>query len=148
MIDPRVSALCQEFGVKIVPAHIYPQIRETRAPETLRRIINRHGMEHARLVLSTLAETSNNAVLLDEVALWMCSDMLRALPLVVEHQASDWLATWDAMPVGQLQFVTQDLSGIVPQRHALGGMVYERLYRRFGPNAEQLDLLDDRRRTA
>lgn len=32
-----------------------------------------------------------------------------------------------------------------PGANALGGMVYEELFRRFGANATQLDLLDDRR---
>ena len=49
-------------------------------------------------------------------------------------------------PCGELQFIAQDLRGIVKQRHALGGMVYERIYKRFGPNSDQLDMLDDRRR--
>ncbi|NTS31289.1 hypothetical protein HQ945_08475 [Phyllobacterium sp. BT25] len=113
---------------------------------TLERIARRFGEGHLRLVLSTLAETANNKLLLDEVGLWMASDMIRACRSIVENRTGDWLETWDAMPVGELQFITHDLSGVVSQRHALGGMVYERLYRRFGPNSDQLDLLDDRRR--
>lgn len=85
-------------------------------------------------------------LLLDELGLWMASDMIRACRNIVENRTGDWLETWDAMPVGELQFITHDLSGVVSQRHALGGMVYERLYRRFGPNSDQLDLLHDRRR--
>ncbi|HEU4986877.1 MAG TPA: hypothetical protein VFT89_07410 [Rhizobiaceae bacterium] len=145
MIDPHVKALCNEFGITIVERNRYPEIGQTRAPETLRRILKRFGEGHLRLVLTTLRETSNNAILLDEVGLWMCSDMIRACRHIVEQRAGDWLATWDAIPAGELQYLCQDLRGIVPQRFALGGMIYERLYRRFGPNADQLDLLDDRR---
>lgn len=146
MIDPRVKALCDEFGVKIIDRHRYPDIGETRAVETLRLIIERWGIDHARLVMSTLAETANNRICLDEVGFWMTSDMVRVGRNIIEERAGDWLATWDAIPVGELQFIAQDLRGFVKQRHALGGMVYERLYKRFGPNAGQLDLLDDRRR--
>ena len=66
--------------------------------------------------------------------------MIRACAGIVEARAEDWLRAWDEMPVGELQFICQDLRGIVPQRNALGGMVFERLYRRFGP--AQLELFD------
>lgn len=144
MIDPRVQALCNEFGIRIIPGHRYPEIGETRAVETMARIMRRHGVDHLRLVLTTLAETANNKVLLDEVGLWMASDMVHARG--ANKIDGDWLDLWDRMPVGQLQFVAQELSGIIPQRYALGGMVFERIYREFGPDADQLDLLDDRRR--
>lgn len=145
MIDPRVQALCDEFEIRIVGRHRYPDIGETRAVETLRLIIERWGMDHARMVMTTLAETSNNKACLDEVGFWMASDMVRACRRLVEERPSEWLETWDAIPVGELQFIAQELRGYVKQRHALGGMVFERIYKRFGPNAAQLDLLDDRR---
>ncbi|MFC5385173.1 hypothetical protein ACFPLB_04235 [Aquamicrobium segne] len=145
MIDARVQALCVEFEIRIVGHHRYPEIGETRAVETLRLIIHRFGMDHARMVMRTLAETSNNKACLDEVGFWMASDMVRACRQLIEQQPSEWLETWDAIPVGELQFITQELRGIVKQRHALGGMVFERIYKRFGPNAAQMDLLDDRR---
>lgn len=144
MINPRVRELCREFEIRIVDKHRCPDVGETRATETL---VLRHGEAHLRLVLSTLWETANNAILLDEVGLWMASDMVRACERIIEERAGDWLETWDAITAGELQFICQDLAGVIPQRYALGGMVYERLYRRFGPNAAQMDLLDDRRRT-
>ena len=141
----RVSRLCAEFGVRIVDKHRYPGIGETRAVATLDRIIARHGEDHARLVLSTLAETANNKACLDEVALWSVSDLIRASPEIVEARMSDWLDMFDAIPVGELQFICRDLVGITPQRHALSGMIYERVVRRFGPRHMQPDLFDDRR---
>lgn len=140
-----VHDLCAEYDVTIVPKHRYPDVGETRAVTTLARIMRRHGEGHLRLVLSTLAETANKR-LLDEVLLWAASDLIIVWSDVVETQTGDWLDTWDAMPVNELQFMCQeDLSGKIPQRFALGGMLHERLHRRFGPNAAQLDLLDDRR---
>jgi len=143
MIDPRVIDLCREFNVEIIPGTRYPEVGQTRAPDTLRRIIDRYGIEHARMVMTTLVETANNKALLDEVSLWMASDMIRFRGL--DKIDSDWLDLWDATPVGRLQFICQELSGIVPQRYALGGMMFERIYHIFGPNADQLDMLDDRR---
>lgn len=143
---PHIVRLCDEFGIRLIDPRRYPEVGETRAVATLDRIYRRHGEAHLRLVLTTLAETANNKVLLDEVGLWMASDMIRACARLLEDRADDWLQTWDAMPVGELQFMCQDLRGIVPQRSALAGMVYERIYRRFGPNATQMDLFDDRRR--
>lgn len=80
LTDPRVQALCDELGIKIVDRHRYPEPGEARAVETLARIIRRHGEGHLRLVLSTLAETDNNEGQLDEVLFWATSDMVRACP--------------------------------------------------------------------
>jgi len=147
-LNPRLTGivrqLCDEFRIEIIDGQSYPEIGQTRAVETLARIYRRHGETHLRMVLTTLAETANNKVLLDEVGLWMASDMV--LVRGVDHIDSEWLDLWDRMPVGQLQYVCQDLSGLVPQRYALGGMVYERIYRTFGKDADQLDLFDDMRR--
>lgn len=148
MIDRRVYEICREYGVEIIDARRYPDVGQTRAVGTMDRILKNFGEDHFRLVMSTLAETSNNKACLDEFGLWMASDMVMACRGHIEANASQWLAVWDAMPLGQLQFIAHDLSGIVPQRHALSGMVYERVYRVFGPNAAQPDLFDDRRRTA
>jgi len=144
LVPAHIRRLCDEFRIEIIDGHRYPEIGQTRAVETLARIYRRHGETHLRMVLTTLAETANNKALLDEVGLWMASDMV--LIRGVDHIDSDWLDLWDRMPVGQLQYVCQDLSGLVPQRYALGGMVYERIFRRFGENADQLDLFDDMRR--
>jgi hypothetical protein len=48
--DPRVSS---EFDIEIIPANVYPLPMQTRA--SIRRIIDKHGAEHARLVLCILA---------------------------------------------------------------------------------------------
>jgi hypothetical protein len=147
MPDPRVSALCQEFSIEIVPPHKYPEIGQTRATETIARIIRKHGEGHARLVLSFLAETANNKALIDETGLWCMSDMVRASAPILRRPegASELAETFDAMPLGPLQAMAQELSGRVPVRYALDGMVWERIVRRFGKDADQLDLLDDRR---
>lgn len=144
-VDPRVYSICAEYGIKIVDAHRYPDIGETRAVATLDRILRNYGEGHFRLVMTTLAETSNNRAYLDEYSWWMTSDMVIANRGLIERDPSAWLELWDAIPLGRLQFMMNDLSGVVPQRHALSGVVFERIYRRFGPNADQLDLLDDRR---
>ena len=145
MIDPRVASLCAEFNVEIVGKSRYPEPGQTRAPETISRILRRHGEEHVRLVLTTLRETANNHALLDEVGLWTASDMVRACPEVIEKQADEWLACWDAMPVGPLQAIAQKLAGTVPVRYALDGMLFERIAGRFGDRFTKPDLFDDRR---
>lgn len=135
MIDPRVSALCEEVGLQAIEGTAYPRLGQTRAINTIRRIIERFGEEHARLVLMTLAETANNKALVDEVCLWMASDMIRAFHAEIEQDASLWLSLWDRLPLGYLQFISQGLRGTVKQRDALGGMVYERLRRVYGEPA-------------
>lgn len=145
MIDPRVQNLCDEFEVRIVPKSAYPGPGETRAVGTLQKIISRHGIEHARLVMSTLAETENNKIALDAAAFGAASDLIRACPEWVED-TSKWLAIWDATPVGELQALAYDLRGHVSMRGALAGLIYERLWRAYGPRSIQPDLYDDRRR--
>jgi hypothetical protein len=140
-----VRRMCDEFGVTIVPRHKYPAPGETRAVATIDRIWRKYGEEHLRLVLTTLVETANNKILLDEIGLWMASDMVRKCQPIIEERAGERLELWDAMPAGDLQFVSQELRGHVSQRAALGGMIYERIYRRFGPFADQLNLFDDLR---
>lgn len=145
MTDPRVQMLCDEFGVRIVAKNAYPEPGETRAVWTIQRIIERRGLEHARLALMTLAETTNNHAYMDEAALWAASDLVLAYQPIIEQDATAWLSVWDAAPVGELQFAALDLRGIVKQRPALAGMMCERIVRRFGPRYTQPDLLDERR---
>lgn len=145
IIPAHIQSICDEFGIRIVDKHRYPEPGETRTIATIDRIWSRYWEGHIRLVLSTLVETANNKILLDEVGLWMASDMVRKCRPMIEQRAGDWLEVWDSIPGGELQFVCQDLSGVIPQRYALGGMIYERIYRRFGSGSDQLDILDDRR---
>lgn len=152
MIDQRVQSICDEYGIKIVPANVVPKIGETRAPNTIARIMAKHGEDHCRFVVGTLAETANNRAMLDEIAYWTVSDMVRAFkknfPTIMEHDLDAWFAFWDRIPLGQLQYWALGLEGVTSKRRALVGMVFERAVRQFGPMAAQPDLLDDRRRTA
>jgi len=145
MIDRRVLSLCEEFNIEIVGKSRYPEPGQTRAPETMSRIIRRHGEAHMRLVLTTLRETANNHALLDEVGMWSASDMIRACPEIVEARPSEWLDLWDRMPVGPLQAIAQQLAGVIPVRYALDGMLFERINGTFGRQAAEPDLFDDRR---
>lgn len=144
MTDQRVLELCREYSIEIIGKSRYPEPGQTRATETMARIIRRRGIDHMRLVLSTLRETANNSVLLDESGLWAASDLVRVCSGLVEHRTSEWLALFDETPIGELQSWSHDLSGFVPVRHALTGMIYERIVRRFGPRFEQPDLFDDK----
>jgi hypothetical protein len=145
MIDQRVYEVCEEFGVTIVDARAYPDIRETRAVATMDRILRNRGLDHFRMVMMTLAETSNNQGSLDEYLFWAVSDLVEACKGIIEAEPTKWLEVFDAAPVGELQYIARDLCGITHQRHAIAGMIYERIVRVFGPNAAQGDLFDDRR---
>jgi len=152
MIDPDVIAVCEEFQITIVPANVAPQISQTRAPATLEKIKKKHGLDHMRFVVGTLAETANNRALLDETVFWVVSDMVRAFrknfPTIMENDVAKWYEFFDALPLGTLQLWCLDLEGITSKRRALDGMIFERAKRVFGPLYSQPDLLDDRRRIA
>ena len=134
-VDPRVQALCDEFEIEIIDGRAYPQPGQTRAVATIRRIIDRHGEAHARLVLSTIAETTGHAGLMTEESFWAVSDLVRACHHWVETRTSEWLAAWDEIPMGQFMYVVQELHGVVRQREALAGLCYSWLRDRLDPEA-------------
>jgi hypothetical protein len=111
----------------------------------MERILNSRGEDHFRMVLSTVAETDNNQGSIDKHLLWACSDLVAACHSIVESRPIEWLECFDAAPVAELQYIARRLPH---QRFALVGMLYERIVRKFGPNAAQGDLFDDRRRSA
>lgn len=139
MIDPRVQEICQEFGLRIIPAHKYPDVGETRAVKTILKIIRKRGEDHARWVIRTIMETSNNKVLADESGLWAMSDLVLAYWAEIQTDPSAWFDLWDSVPVGRRQWeIQQRLSGIVNQRAALAGVMNKHLYEVF--NAPQREL--------
>lgn len=112
---------------------------------TIRRMIDRHGMDHARLVMSTLTETANNKASLEAECIGAASDLLLACQEQQEQDPEKWFQVWDKTPVGELQAVARDLRGFAPLRAVLAGLIYERIWRAYGPRALQPDFLDDRR---
>jgi len=144
MTDPR--ALLNEFGIKAIGKSRYPAASETRAIGTVRRIIKLHGIDHARDMLTILADTSNNRASLEAEVFGAVSDILRACQKWYEEDPSKFLDVFDKCPIGELQAVAHDLRGFVPLRSALAGLIYERVWRAYGPRSIQPDLLDDRRR--
>jgi hypothetical protein len=97
---------------------------QTRAPATIRRIVDKHGAEHARLVLCILAEGRGNDALIDETSLTAISDLLLACPDIVEGSTSDLLELFDTVPLGPYMAIANELRGVVHQGHALAGMLY------------------------
>ena len=144
MTDTSVKALCDEFGVSILPTHRYPRPGETRAVGTIGKIIARRGIDHARIVMTSLVETNNNKASLEAECIGAVSDLLMACQGLYERDPSMWLEVLDRCPIGELQAVVHDLRGHVPLRPALAGLIYERVWRAYGPRAAQPDLLDDR----
>lgn len=150
MKHPEAEAMFEEFGIQIVPANVVPGPKQTRAVATLQRIIRRHGEDHARFLVMTIAETGNNDAHIDETALWSVSDIILAFrknhPAMMENDISRFLEFFDGVPVGMLQFWCLGLDGITNKRAALVGLIWERACRVFGER--QMDLLDDRRMSA
>jgi hypothetical protein len=113
IIDPRVQSLCAEFDVEIIPGNAYPEPGQTRAPASIRRLIDKHEAEHARLVLCILAEGKGNDALIDETGLSAISDLLLACPDVVEGSTSDLLELFDNLPLCPYMAIANELRGVV-----------------------------------
>lgn len=124
MTEALVRSICAEFDIEIIPANEIPKPGQTRAVNTLARILEKHGEGHLRLVLSTLAETKNNQGLINEYSAWATSDLVLACSKWIEEDASDWFRAWDRIPLGWLMWTSQELYGIVKQRAALAGAMY------------------------
>ncbi|UHD45533.1 hypothetical protein LUX29_21510 [Aureimonas altamirensis] len=132
-MDARVISICAEYDVRVIANKSgTPGIGETRAKSTLQRILNNHGEDHLRMVLSTLAETGSNRAAITDTTLWAVSDLVRACQPLIEEQAGDWLAAFDSIPVGQLELMARELRH---GRAVLAAMIYERLVRIFGLGA-------------
>lgn len=138
-------SLLAEYGIRVVDKHRYPDVGETRAVATVERILKRRGLAHTRMMLATLAETANKGLSYDEAGFWSASDIVLLCAPLIERDATAWLDFFDRVPLGELQAVASRMRGVTPQRFALDGMIYERVERIFGKDANQLDLLDDRR---
>jgi len=124
MIDLGVERLLREFDIQVVARNQYPQPGQTRAVGTVRRIIEKRGIEHARLVLCVLAEGKGNHALIDEYSLTAVSDILIACSDLVEEDAGAVLEMFDTIPLGPFMALTYELRGIVKQSAALAGMLY------------------------
>lgn len=122
--EPDARRLCAEFEIDVIPANEMPVPGQTRAIGTICRIMAKHGEPHARLVLSTLAETKNNQGLITETSLWAVSDLVQSCSDWIERDLSSWYAAWDAIPLGYVLWHVQELSGKSHMRHALAGALY------------------------
>lgn len=144
---PDAEAIFEEFGIRIVPAHVVPAMGESRAVATLHRIAKRHGVEHARFTVMTLADCANNKCALDETGLWATSDIILAFrknyPEIMENDVTSFLSFFDGVPVGMLQYWCFGLDGITNKRAALVGLIWERACRTFGDT--QGELFDGRK---
>jgi hypothetical protein len=103
------------------------------------------GEEHLRPVLSTLAETDNNKGQLGEVLVLCRVGHGARLPRNPSAGAAGMAVDVGCLPNWRAARGPRP-PGVLPLRFALGGMLYERIVRAFGPRAIQPDLFDDRRR--
>ncbi|MER9871354.1 hypothetical protein NKJ35_30125 [Mesorhizobium sp. M0136] len=122
-VDPRVDALCGEFHVEIVPKGRYRKEGQTRAVGSIRRLLDNHGAEHARLVLCVLAEGRGEPRAHRESSLTAVSDLLLAGPDLVEQGMAAVLEVFDAIPLGAYMAIVNELRGRVHQGHALAGIL-------------------------
>lgn len=144
-------AILEELDVGVVAKNVMPRPGQTRSVATLQRIVRRHGVDHARMVIMLIMESINNRAALDEASLGAVSDVLaafkRAYPARYEASTTDLFAFFDATPVANIRALyTDGLEGVVNKRAALAGMLWERIIRVFGN--PQIDWIDDRRASA
>jgi len=120
------AGICAEIGIKIV----LPGRRsatgdlETCAERTIEKLIERHGAGHARLVLRTIAETTNNRMELVAPTIEAVSAVALAHP---EWTERGWLEAFDCLDLAALRSRARRNLHASPAREAMATLLFDRL---------------------
>jgi hypothetical protein len=140
-VSSRLAAILAEedIGVTVISINAADRApRETKAVNTLERMLRTHGPDHVRMVLSLIVQSENNARELAGPTIKAVSRELLAHP--EWDDITGWFEELDAMPLAAIRrFHLGDLAA-TPIGAALSANLYARLARRFGRPVPQLDL--------
>jgi hypothetical protein len=130
-MTPKLTSLLEELEIKVVDLQRYRGPTETMAVGSLERIPKQYGYAHLKMVLMSIAETSNNKRELVAPVIWAISDLIRAHPEWADR-VSDWLAAFDKVDICQLRAFARLNKSAVKPRAALATLL-------FGFLASQMD---------
>jgi len=128
-MSAETESLFAEIGIVVVPTNVRRSTLgelECCCERTVERLIEKHGVDHARFVLRTICETVNNKRELVAPTVYAVSDVALAHPNWAEH-ASEWLDAFDGLDIPALRSQCRKTLRISQIRPALGVLIYDRL---------------------
>lgn len=127
-----LTTILAEHGVRIVPTHMRRGPGETHAERTLAKLLERHGPDHLRDVLTCLMESENNRMALVAPVLVAVSGLLVAHAAWWERDAGRWLEVLDRLDLAALHERVKANREAAKPAHAIATVLYAELSREFG----------------
>lgn len=136
-----LELLLAEYGITIIPTTAVREPKQTHARRTLERLLEEHGEDHLRDVLTCLAEGENNGMALVAPVITAVSDVLLAHRDWWERDASLWLSVMDRVDLTRLHRTAKGNLKAVPAAPAVATLLYRELAAVFDP--PRPDLFDE-----
>jgi hypothetical protein len=114
-MTPELTNLLAELEITVIDLQRYRGPGATMALACIESIFQKYGYSHTKLVLMTIAETSNNKRELVAPVIWAISDLIRAHPAWAKR-ATDWYDAFDRVDIRQLRaFARLNKSAVKPR---------------------------------
>lgn len=130
-MTPELASLCEELEVRVIPNPKHRGPMETKAFQTMERILRDHGYAHLKMVLMSVVETENNKRELVAPVIWSLSDIILAHPQWPE-KADDWFRALDQIRLGELHARAKANRRAAKPRDAISTMLFDQLSKLFG----------------
>lgn len=125
-MTPELASICEELEIRVIPNPKHRGPMETKAVETMERILRDQGYGHLKMVLMSVVETPNNKRELVAPVIWAISDLIRAHPTWAER-AGDWFAALDNISLGDIRAMAKANRRAAKPRDAIATMLFGHL---------------------
>ncbi|RAI01128.1 hypothetical protein DLJ53_18095 [Acuticoccus sediminis] len=112
--------------------------RQTKAKQTLVKLLEQHGEGHLQDVLTCFLHTENNAMALLAPIIKAVSSLLRAHPEWWRRDTTAWLEVLDRIDLNRLHTFVKGNMKAVPADKAIATELYRELAGEFAPPTPEL----------
>ena len=135
----ELAPILAEFRVREIPVDGRDrEPMETKASATLQKLLERHGEEHLRTVLTCIAETENNAMALTAPIVTAMSKVLLAQRGWWDRDPSAFLAVLDGIDLTRAHDDVRGNLKASPAAPAIATLIYRELAAVFAPREREL----------
>lgn len=131
--DKALADVCEAVGITIINNNIRALPMQTKAKETIRRLIDSHGAGHAIITLRAIVESDGNERELRSETIWAVSDCILARPDWA-GRGLEFIEAFDSIDLRALRRQAKDILPEHRARIVLGVLLWERLQRALGGN--------------
>ncbi|WP_226577290.1 hypothetical protein [Acuticoccus sediminis] len=132
-----LGAILRQFRVEVLPTAVKKsRARQTHAQATLRRLLESHGPDHTRDVLTAILESEGNDNALLAPILTAMSILLRTHQKWWRDGASTWLEVLDGIDLLSLHAAVRSNLAAVPADKAIAAHLHVELARAFGAGVD------------